>query len=416
MGNRFTQKRIVFDDALSSGKLKVSTLLALLNKHPYQKDVVEAFKTDDIKDEYIIVDQIDIVYNKIKLIVGQFERFSILAHSKDITIRESAKAVDDVTGDHPLVFSFGEYVEIDEVKNGLDCYAIYNSKNTFFDEYDMTKYANRLYKNGLGGLAEYNINFFKILATTDKKFNKHRSYRLVVNNNELFLRGITSTDRYFEYGIDFTFVVAMLSLHKDMKTNKGNHYAISSAAVSESKLELIISDKQLKDAKEFGKVSSAMIVSTNDLGRGSLNFTKIIRVGGKMSHGIYLFPAAEEAKQNKLIISHSTGPKRALGNLNEIYTLLNDTDEYIKDLHDVKGIKAPEELRTRIVNKLNSPRSAFKDIQALKDIFKMRIDNEIKAFAKLLEMCNKAEELEIDYDLKDKLRYIISDIILSGRK
>lgn len=416
MGERFTQKRIVFDDALSSGKLKVSTLLALLNEHPYQKDVIESFKTDDIKDEFIVVDHIDTVHNKIKLIINQFERFSILAHTKDITIRESAKPVADVTGHHPLIFNFGEYVEIDEVKTGLDCYTIYDSKNTFFDEYDMAKYANRLYKNGLGGLAEYNINFFKTLATTDKKFNKHRSYRLVANNNELFLRGITSTDRYFEYGIDFTFVVAMLSLHKDMKVNKGNQYAITSSAVSESKLELIISEKQLKDAKEFGKVSSAMIVTTNDLGQGSLNFTKIIRVGGKMHHGIYLFPATEEAKQNKLIISHSTGPKKTLNNLNEVYTLLNDTDEYIKDLHEVKGIKAPDELRARIVNKLSNPRSAFKDILELRDIFKMKIDNEIKAFAKLLEMCNKAEELEIDYDLKDKLRYIISDIILSGRK
>ena len=30
-------------------------------------------------------------------------------------------------------------------------------------------------------------------------------------------------------------------------------------------------------------------------------------------------------------------------------------------------------------------------------------------------MCNKAEELDIEYDLKDKLRYIISDIILYGK-
>jgi hypothetical protein len=40
---------------------------------------------------------------------------------------------------------------------------------------------------------------------------------------------------------------------------------------------------------------------------------------------------------------------------------------------------------------------------------------EISGFAKLLEMCNKAEVLDIDYDLKEKLKYIISDIILSGK-
>ena len=30
-------------------------------------------------------------------------------------------------------------------------------------------------------------------------------------------------------------------------------------------------------------------------------------------------------------------------------------------------------------------------------------------------MCNKAEELDIEYDLKDKLRFIISVIILYGK-
>jgi hypothetical protein len=159
------------------------------------------------------------------------------------------------------------------------------------------KYANRLYKIGLGGLAQYNLDFFKGLAISDKRFNKHKSYRLVANNGQLFLRGITSVDRYFEYGVDFTFVVAMLTLHKDMKENEGNQYAITSGGVSESKLELFVTDKRLKDAGEFGKVRSALAISTNDLGQGSLNFTKIIRVGGHLHNGMYLFPNNEKARK-----------------------------------------------------------------------------------------------------------------------
>lgn len=109
-------------------------------------------------------------------------------------------------------------------------------------------------------------------------------------------------------------------------------------------------------------------------------------------------------------------PATVIANVNQVYELLNNTDDYINDLLTVKSIKTPDELRTRIINKLTSPRSAFKDIHDLRDIFKTRIDNEISSFAKLLAMCNKAEELDIDYDLKDKLRYIISDIILSNKK
>lgn len=56
-----------------------------------------------------------------------------------------------------------------------------------------------------------------------------------------------------------------------------------------------------------------------------------------------------------------------------------------------------------------------KSIKKLSDIFGRKIDNELSNFKKLLEMCNKAEELDIEYDLKDGLRYIISNIILYGK-
>ncbi|HVW98686.1 MAG TPA: hypothetical protein VHA56_22150 [Mucilaginibacter sp.] len=415
MTDRFIQKPVILDDDHSTGRLKVSLLMTLLNDHPYQKEVAATFNTDEIAGQYIQVDHIDTLFKRIQYINQHFRRFSVNAQSKHITIRESKDPVEDLNNPHPLIFNFEEYAEVDEVKNNLDCYAIYDAKNTYFDTYDMAKYANRLYKSGLGKLAQYNLDYFKDLASDDRKYNRYRSYRLVVNNDQLFLRGITSVDRYYEYGVDFTFVVTMLALHRDMQRNEGNQYAITSAAASESKLEIIVTDKHLKDAGPFGKASSAIIVTTNDLGQGSLNFNKIIRVGGRLHGGVYLFNSNEEANNSKLVISHRTGPKKTLESLVELDTILNDTDDFIKDLLAIKAIKTPDELRARIEYKLTNPRSVFKDIKALRDIFKTRIDNEIKAFAKLLDMCDKAEQLDIDYDLKDKLRYIISEIILSKK-
>lgn len=415
MTERFIQKPVILDDDHSTGKLKVSLLMTLLNDHPYQPEIAAVFKTDEIANEYIQVDHIDTLFKRMQYINLHFQRFSVNAQSKHITIRQSKDPVEDLNNPQPLIFNFEEYVDVDEVKNDLDCYAIYDAKNTYFDTYDMAKYANRLYKIGLGELAQYNLDYFKDLASNDRRYNRYRSYRLVTNNDQLFLRGITSVDRYYEYGVDFTFVVTMLALHRDMKKNPGNQYAITSAATSESKLEIIVTDKHLKDAGSFGKASSAIIVTTNDLGQGSLNFSKIIRVGGRLHGGVYLFNSNEEANNSKLIISHRTGPKRTLESLGELDVILNDTEDFIKELLAVKTIKTPDELRARIEYKLSNPRSAFKDIKALRDIFRTKIDNEIKAFAKLLEMCDKAEQLEIDYDLKDKLRYIISDIILSKK-
>jgi len=415
MSERFTQRPFILDDEQSTGRLKVSQLMTLLEKHPYLPEVADAFKTEDSKDEFIIVDHIDTVFKRIKYINANFERFAIRAQTKHISIGESGKPVADLANPHPLIFNFSEYVIIDEVESDLDCYAIYDSKNTYFDTYEMAKFANRLYKIGLGNLAQYNLDFFKNLAISDKRFNKHKSYRLVKNDGQLFLRGITSVDRYFEYGVDFTFVVAMLTIHKDMKENEGNQYAITNGGLSESKLELFVTDKRLKDAGEFGKVRSTLAISTNDLGQGSLNFTKIIKVGGHLYNGMYLFPNNDKARKKQLVISHSTGQKKVLAYMGEVGKMLIDTDDFISELAEVKRIKISDELRAHIERKIIHPNSPFKDLHSLRDIFKPKISNEITGFMKLLEMCNKAEELDIDYDLKEKLRYIISDIILNKK-
>lgn len=415
MTDRFIQKPVILNDDHSTGRLKVSLLMSLLKDHPYQSEVAETFKTDEIAGDYIQVDHIDTLFKRILYINQHFQRFSINAQSKHINIQESKDPVENLANRNPLIFNFEEYAEIDEIKNNLNCYAIYDAKNTYFDTYDMSKYANSLYNTGLGELAQYNLAYFKKLAEANKPYNRYRSYRLVANGDHLFLRGITSVDRYYEYGVDFTFVVTMLALHRDMKLNEGNRYAITSAASSESKLELIITDKNLKDAGAFGKASSAIIVTTNDLGQGSLNFSKIIRVGGKLHGGVYLFNSNEEANNSKLIISHRTSPKKTLESLAEMDVILNDTEDFIKELLAIKTIMTPDELRARIEYKLTNRRSAFREINELRDIFKTKIENEISAFAKLLTMCDKAEQLEIDYDLKDKLRYIISNIILNKK-
>jgi len=101
--------------------------------------------------------------------------------------------------------------------------------------------------------------------------------------------------------------------------------------------------------------------------------------------------------------------------MGEVGKMLIDTDDFISELAEVKRIKISDELRAHIERKIIHPNSPFKDLHSLRDIFKPKISNEITGFMKLLEMCNKAEELDIDYDLKEKLRYIISDIILNKK-
>lgn len=415
MANRFDQIPLQLGQAKSTNKLKISKLMHLLDDHPYKESVQKTFKTDEKGDEFIFVDHIDTVFKHISLILSQFKRFNVKAYIKDISLLEHPKKVDGISG-WPIRFNFAEYINQEgEVKKDLNAFAIHESKNAFLGQYDMTKYANRLYKDEHWELARYNIEYFRKLAQTSKRINKLRSYRLIENKNELFVRGITSINQYNEYGVDFTFVVAMLIFYQMTKDQPGNEYAISSAGISASKLEIIVSDRFPKDAGEFGRISSSTIVSTNDLGNASLKFLNIVKVGIKASNGVYLFPDSKKDHKNYLTVTHSTKIDKALENLKETSAILRSSDSFIEDLQQVKVIRTPDELRSRILYRLENRNSLFRNVETVKDLFKPKISNDISNFAKLLDMCRKAEELEIDYDLKDKLRYIISDIILNKK-
>lgn len=411
MEGKFKQKQVNLSVDKSTGKIKIKKLCSLIESHPYKEQIYEVFDIASIENEYISIDFVDLIFERVQHYITKYRRYKIIAETKDIDVYQ-----EEITGSSEtnIVFNFEEYVHIDEVKENLKTIAIYDSKNSFLDAYSMTKYANNLFKIGHSALARYNVQYFKEIAQNSDGYNKEKSYRLVDNENVTYLRGITST-RYYEYGIDFTFVVGMLSLHRNMKQNIGTEYKIKNAAISESKLEIFAAEKNVKEAGKFGYVSTAIKIATNDLGSGSLNFTNVINVMQKDQTGFYLIPKKDSIIDNSsLIINHNTKPENvfsALQNLNEIF---NTTDAFIEELNSVRSIKSPDELRVKILSKIQSPRSSFKSIKALSDIFNRKIDNEVSNFKKLLEMCNKAEELNIDYDLKDKLRYIISDIILYG--
>ncbi|MFL1895280.1 hypothetical protein ACJRPK_06230 [Aquimarina sp. 2-A2] len=412
MEEKFKQKQVQLDAENSSGKIKIEKLCSLIENHPYKDEIYKIFDIDRIKDEYISIDFIDLIYKKINHFITKFHRYKILAETKDINVFEEAISGSNDTN---IIFNFEEYIEIDEVKQNLKAIALYDSKNTFLDEYAMTKYANNLFKIGEASLANYNVQYFKEMAKNSDGYNKEKSYRLVDHDSITYLRGITSP-RYYEYGIDFTFVVAMLSLHNNMKANPGIEYKITSSAISESKLEIIVSERHTKDAGKFGHVATAVKITTNDLGTGSLNFVNVINVMQKDSTGFFLIPKKDSMIENSsLVINHNTKPKNVFESLKNLGNILNTTDGFIQELNGLKTIKTPDELRVKILAKIQSPRSNFSLIKKLSDIFSRKIDNEVSNFTKLLEMCNKAEELYIDYDLKGKLRYLISDIILYGK-
>lgn len=414
MSDRFIQKQINFEKKNSLNILSVNKLISLIAGHRYDEDIKKFFNIASIQNEQIIVENVLTLYNQISAIKRDYECFTVKAYSNSVFFTRGKTKIDGIRDHQPLIFNFKEVVDDDgEILANYSGYAIYDSKGKYFEDFSMAKYANMLFDNNLDDLAETNLKYFRSLSKFKSDFNKYQSYRMVTHDNELFVRGITSLS-YKEYGVDFAFVVAVLMLHKYMKQNEGNNYSITFAALNESKLEMIIASNQSKQAGDLGSVRSAISIKTNDLGGGAFTLTNIIKLDVKGS-GIYLYPSNKKLAQKNISINHGrTSIKAALSEINKAEDFYGYIDYFITELQAIKAIKTPEELRKRIIIKISNPNSLLKNVsKELKEVFKNPLKDVISDFSKFLEMCRKAEELDINYDLKEKLRVIISDIILT---
>lgn len=417
MSDRFKQSQVYFNHIKSVGSISVGTLMELVQGHPFENEIKKNFTTDVIKSEKIVVQNIDTLACKIKSIKQNYKCFNVKAETTDIFFTRGNSKVDGIREARPLIFNFKEATDEDGVlQTDVKGYALYDSKGKYFDDLSMAKYANMLFEHGFDDLAEGNLEYFRNLGLTSDDFKKHQSYRCVAHQGEQFVRGITSLT-YKEYGVDFSFVIAMLMLHKHMKSHVGNNYAITYAALNESKLELIITSDQAKKAGDFGMVSSAISIKTNDLGAGALTLTNIVRLGVK-GNGIYLYPTNKEVAQKDISINHGRDSiKSAFTKINNSADFYGYIDYFIKELSVIKAIKTPDELRKKVLVRITNPNSSLKSVaKDLSDLFKDPLKDMISDFAKFLAMCKKADELDIDYDLKDKLRVIISEVILSNKK
>ncbi|WP_158210400.1 hypothetical protein [Myroides phaeus] len=73
-----------------------------------------------------------------------------------------------------------------------------------------------------------------------------------------------------------------------------------------------------------------------------------------------------------------------------------------KDFKFYNEAQHPDELRQKIAEKVCNTKGMFKGLTQLQGLFERKKDQQITNLQNLLEMCGKAEMLDIDFDLKFK--------------
>src|SRR5699024_2741458 len=115
-----------------------------------------------------------------------------------------------------------------------------------------------------------------------------------------YLRSITS-EAYKEYGVAFCFVVSILALHQLMQNDKGTNFGISSLAINESKIDMVVTDGKKEFIDKINSyLSSSILIRNNDLGNQSLSFEHSMEVREKesSSDAFYIFPKHKVEKRS----------------------------------------------------------------------------------------------------------------------
>ena len=417
-----------FEKQNSQNRIKTEKLLSLITDDEHKKAIIKHFKVG--MDEYIQIGNIDLVYKYVEHVHNKYEYVNLWTSNNHAEAYFRLPNDDAEKPEKPELFFKFDFLHDDDgvVHDNFDAQVQYDASSMFYNDRELSKYINYLKSKDnktLSSLADRNILINDVNSSWKRQYERNpksiqeRKFRFLKDDkDEYFLRSITS-DRYKEYGVAFSFVISMLSLYKIMEKDKGLNLNISSLSINESKIDMLISSGNPVFVEEINQfISSSILIKNNDLGDRSLSFTHSLKLTPLQNdeNKIYLFPKFKENEiKYKVSISHTAGIDKVLLTFDNISSVLYSVDDYVKDFKGIAKTHSPDELRAKIEEKIVNNNSPFKGVEKLKDLFQRSTSQHIDNLAKLLEICQKAEMIDMDYDLKFKLRYLISNVLLYGK-
>lgn len=409
----FVQKNYEMEDFVGSKGYVYSDQLIDLIKNEEVKDLIVAkYKLED--DTKIEFDKIDLLVPLVKKYTSRFEQIRLMATNDNVLTSFDNNVNSDV------IFTIRNAEIEDVVVDELIATGLYDSVNMFYEGRKLSQYINYLKKN---------VRDQHLLNAVNKSWQEHylekgsklspRLYRLLSDSVEggYFLKSINS-DKYREYGVAETFVLTILELHR-VSAVEGHSFNISSVALSESKIEIILRSSRQTYLKELGYIYPSIAIRNEDQGNTSIGFYSSLEF--KLAHEddngkLYFFPnkRVKDIKLDKTI-NHTVVAKTFVDSYGSISEFFHDMESFKEEFHFLRDATSPDELRAKIEEKIISARSPFRGIKELKDLFTRDKVGHVDNLSTLLKLCGKAEMIDMNYDLKFELRYLISNVLLYGK-
>jgi hypothetical protein len=299
----------------------------------------------------------------------------------------------------------------------------YSAKNDLLDIYNFSKFANYCKGKDYEDLIETIKNYLKEKNTQNEDpINLRLIYSL--EDSKFYIRAITSSEGYKDFGINFSVFVAIVALGRYVRKAK-NEIFIDNYSVNESELYVSFQLKREIIVNKELKLAVSLILENDEIKRNAVSFNGVCKLKYSKNLNIseiFIKPRGVKKEGQSYEVDLLTYPHRGsvqkvierIGNLEKVIEIF--IDQITEDTPKISSISNPNDVKKHIADKVKySKKKEFQ--QYKKEIFsklmKVQVDNTFGLF----ELLRSIEDLFEHEDVvsRDFWRTKLYEALVEGR-
>lgn len=407
MIKKFERKSISKRDiALLDEGINVRELLGILENKKLPNLLCKLLNTESILDDFIKIKGAKTLVDTQKKLNQKFHKEDLESRISDVSLyNDKAFSINfNNTKDNAYFQSFN--------LNQISTIPIYSAQREFFSElFQMDRYAARLIKGGHRSILLENLKMLQKVHKAPKK------YRILhdKDDNLFYLRGIISMQNYNNYDNNLTIVIALITLHKEMK-KLNVEYSLRLCEYNESFIRMFFESTENKQLASIGIVKSIVEVSNDEIRREALRFSGVCLIefshNGESNNELYIRP--KEIKSKILSIGHNRTPITAINELAQIDNASSVHSNIFNDILKIKDIDEPETIKFLVKSKVEALRND--EIKRVQKQMLKELSNTASNIIQLLTIFSKIELLsEKDIEASEYVRFIIYQALIERK-
>ena len=346
------------NNVLVQSMTSLENAIAVLSRdNEYVDKILECFSVDKTKEKVIQI-------GNVKNLLEDIFDLDSMAEKKDLRVKVRDIVLDKMLEDEAALFTLYGISDLDLVKklhaDHIQVESRYSAKNDVLEIHKLGKFANFCRDNKWSDLLDY-INEYIRNHTKNDEFCSARLIRPIESDRYL-LRAVTSDKVYRNYGINFSVLVALLSVNRYAMSTKSDVF-IDNYQIDDSRVYLSFRLGAPVRISDNLELSFSLILENDEIKDSSVSFSGVfqlmytsegrntnITLRPNTSH----YPGEVSYNTDMLTYTHSMSVEKVYDKISNlplyIEKYVSQVAKYAKAIIDIKN---PNEVKSFIVEAVN---------------------------------------------------------------